>query len=75
MAQYKSKKKKSPLKKIRSIYNVGDGDEEMNDKLSRISGQKGMEKSLKDKIGKSLNRGDPSEVYDKMLKRINKERK
>ena len=71
--KYKSKRK-SALEKIQSIYNVGEGDEEMNSKLSRLSGQKGAEKKSKDKIGKTLNQADPAKVFEKMQKRINKER-
>lgn len=70
--KYKSKKYKNLMDRILSIYNVGEGDEQMASKLSRISGQKGAEKKSKDKVGKSMNKGDPSEVLRKMMQRIDK---
>lgn len=68
--KYKSKQHKDLESRIASIYNVGEGDEQMASKLARISGQKGAEKKLKDMLGKALNRGDPNEVIKKLMDRI-----
>jgi len=68
--KYKSKQNRDLEKRLKAIYNVGDGDEEMADKLSRLSGMKGAEKKSKDKIGRVLNRN--SQIADKVFKRMEK---
>lgn len=42
--------------------------------LSRISGMKGAEKSIKDKIGRNLNMIDRNSIVDKAMKRMNSSR-
>lgn len=68
---YKKKQDKDLMKRIKTIYNVGEGDEHMSKHLSRLSGMKGAEKKLKDKIGKLLNKDN---VLEKIMKRLEKRR-
>lgn len=68
--KYKSKQHKDLEDRIKAIYSVGEGDEHMAKKLSRLSGMKGAEKKSKDKLGKLLNRNN--QIADKVFKRMEK---
>jgi len=72
--KYITKQQKEMLKRLKKLYNIGDGDEFMYKRLSRLSGMKGAEKSIKDKIGKQNNKVDANDVVEKMMKRIEKAR-
>lgn len=61
------------LKKIMDRMKAGiatDEDKIMYKKLSLLSGMRGAEKSLKDRIGKSLNLNNKHDVMDKINKKI-----
>ncbi len=69
--RYKKRQDRDLMKRVQTIYNVGEGDEHMGKKLSRLSGMKGAEKKSKDKIGRLLNKSD---VLEKIMKRLEKRR-
>lgn len=61
--------KKKPKKKKRKTK-----EEIINKKFSRLSGQKGIEKKIKDKIGSMQNKGKANKVYDNIDKMYKKMR-
>ena len=67
----KSEKIKKLKKKIDN-KSASDADYKMYAYLSRISGMDGMEKSLKDRIGRNLKAGEHTyKTIDKVFDRIN----
>lgn len=69
-------KKKDKLEELRKRIEdktASDTDYKMFAYLTRLSGMKGFEKSLKDRIGRNLNAGEHTyKTVDKVFDRINK---
>jgi len=66
---YKNKFLKKTLDRMKSGKSRNPEDRN-NKNLSIISGMKGAEKKLKDRIGKSLNNKDNNDIIDKINKKI-----
>lgn len=64
---YTSKHHKKLLKRLKD-----EEDEKSTEgkRLASLSGQKGVEKKVKDRIGKTLNIGTKHKIYDKVMKNI-----
>ena len=68
----KRKEKLEELKKKIDNKTASDAEYKMFSYLTRLSGMKGFEKSLKDRIGRNLNAGEHTyKAVDKVFDRIN----